>query len=450
MKAILSKPCCKVGLLMMSLLCFLLHSTTYGKHSDNNLSSKGPTDYSYNTSNATLKTLLYQSERTVTGQVTSADGSEGIPGVTVLLKGTGRGTTTDIDGKYSIKINSNEAVLLFSFVGFATQEVPVNARSQINVSLKEDITSLEEVVIIGYGEQKKESVVAAITQTDSKALERTGGVSSVGAALTGNVPGVITTASTGMPGEEDPLIYIRGVSTMNNATPLILVDGVERPMSSVAISSIESISVLKDASATAVYGVRGANGVILITTKRGKEGKATIRARVNSTVKVPSKLPGKYDAYDALKVRNEVIEYELAMSPSSWNEYLPQAIIDKYRNPANQEEMERYPNVDWANTLFKDYAMSYNASLNISGGTEFVKYFAGADFQREGDLFRQFDNNRGYDPGYGFNRLNVRSNLDFQLTNSTKLSVGLAGSYGVKKEPVGGDRSRIWYVDRSL
>ncbi|MBL3657227.1 TonB-dependent receptor [Fulvivirga sp. 2943] len=429
------------------MLCFTLHTTTtQGKHSIETLISTYSPEYSNHTSNATLKTSLYQNARTVTGKVTSDDGSEGIPGVTVLIKGTGRGTTTDIDGRYSIKINTQDAILIFSFVGFITQEIPVSTRSEINVSLEEDVKSLDEVVIIGYGEQKKESVVAAITQTSSKTLERTGGVSSVGAALTGNVPGVITTASTGMPGEEDPMIYIRGMSTLNNASPLILVDGVERPMSSVAISSIESISVLKDASATAVYGVRGANGVILITTKRGKEGKAFIRARVNTTVKVPSKLPGKYDAYDALKVRNEVIEYELAMNPSSWNDYLPQDIIDKYRNPANQEERERYPNVDWANTLFKDYAMSYNASLNISGGTEFVKYFAGADFQKEGDLFRKFDNNRGYDPGYGFNRLNVRSNLDFQLTSSTKLSVGLAGSYGVKKSPWGaiGSEYGMW------
>ena len=259
-------------------------------------------------------------------------------------------------------------------------------------------------------------------------------------------PGLITSASTGMPGEEDPRIVIRGASSWNNTSPLVLVDGIERPMSSVDIGSVETVSVLKDASATAVYGSRGANGVILITTKRGSLGKALIRARVNTTMKVPSQLPNKLDSYDALMVRNQAIENELAIAPSGWNDYLPQAIIDKYRFPANQEERERYPNVDWQNTLFKDYAMSYNASLNISGGTEFVKYFTSADFLSEGDLFKKYSNNRGYDPGYGYNRLNVRTNLDFQITPSTTFKVNLAGSHAVKKSPWGasGGEYTMW------
>ncbi|SDL13913.1 TonB-linked outer membrane protein, SusC/RagA family [Catalinimonas alkaloidigena] len=382
----------------------------------------------------------------VTGRVVSADEDEGIPGVNVIIKGTSTGTVTDIDGNYRLEVPSEESVLVFSAVGYMAREVVVGTQTTLDLTLETDVKSLEEVVVVGYGEQKRETVVAAIAQTDGKVLERSGNVQSIGAALTGNVPGVITNASTGMPGEEDPQIFIRGRSTWNNASPLILVDGVERPMSSVEISAVESVSVLKDASATAVYGVRGANGVILITTKKGKTGKATIRARVNTTMKVPSKLPGKYDAYDALRIRNQVIENELALRPESWNDYLPQAIIDKYRYPASVEEMERYPNVDWTNTLFKDYAMSYNASLNINGGTKFVKYFANADFLREGDLFRQYDNNRGYQPGYGFNRLNVRSNLDFQLTSSTTLSAGLAGSYGVRKSPWGatGNEYNMW------
>src|SRR5699024_7013870 len=146
----------------------------------------------------------------------------------------------------------------------------------VKVILKDDVALLNEVVVVGYGTQKKQSIVGAITQTTSEVLERTGGVTSLGAALTGNLPGVITTASTGMPGEEDPQILIRGRSTPNNASPLILVDGVERSMNNIDIQSVESVSVLKDASATAVFGVKGANGVILITTKRGREGKAQI------------------------------------------------------------------------------------------------------------------------------------------------------------------------------
>jgi TonB-dependent SusC/RagA subfamily outer membrane receptor len=225
--------------------------------------------------------------------------------------------------------------------------------------MKDNTEQLGDVVIVGYGVQKKQSVVGAITQTTSETLERTGGVTSLGAALTGNLPGVITTASTGMPGEEDPQILIRGRSTWNNAAPLILVDGVERSMNNIDISSVATISVLKDASATAVFGVKGANGVILITTKRGREGKAEIRASANTTMKAASKLPGKLDSYDMFKTRNRTIEYELALAPGAWTSYLPEAVMLKYRNPANLEEAERYPNVDWVNTLFRDNAMSY-------------------------------------------------------------------------------------------
>ena len=174
---------------------------------------------------------------------------------------------------------------------------------------------------------------------------------------------------------------------------------------------------MKDASATAVYGVKGANGVILITTKRGQEGAAVVDINVNMTAKVPSRLPGKKDSYDALSLRNRVIERELGLSSESWSDYTPQDILNKYRNPANLEESERYPNVDWVDALFKDYAMSYNANVNLSGGTSFVKYFASVDFLNEGDLFREYDNSRGYQAGFGYNRINGRSNLDFNLTN---------------------------------
>lgn len=181
----------------------------------------------------------------------------------------------------------------------------------MSITLEDDSEVLEEVVVVGYGQQKKASVVGSITQTTGKVLERTG-VTSLGAALTGNLPGVITSASTGMPGEEDPEIIIRTKSSWNNSAPLVLVDGVEREMSSVDISSVASISVLKDASATAVYGVKGANGVILITTKRGQEGKANVQVKANMTAKVVSKLPEKYDAYDTFYLMNNSIEREAA------------------------------------------------------------------------------------------------------------------------------------------
>lgn len=380
--------------------------------------------------------LRAQTARVVQGVVVDEKKAP-IAGTTVAVKQTNAITSTGDDGRFSLSVPEGKHTLVVTYIGKIAQEINIRNQNNIIVTLKDSSAGLDEVIVIGYGKQKKESVVAAVSQTTGKVLERAGGVSNIGSALTGNVPGLITAQSTGLPGEEDPQIIIRGRSTWNNSNPLVLVDGVERPMTSVDIGSVETVTVLKDASATSVFGSRGANGVILITTKRGKQGKASIRGTVNTIMKVPSKLPGKLDSYDALRTRNEVIEYELASKPEAWNDYLPQALLDKYRNPASQEEAERYPNVDWAKTLFKDHAMSHNANLNIGGGTRFVKYFTSADFLHEGDLFRVFDNNRGYKPGFGFNRLNARTNLDFQLTPSTLFKVNLSGSYGVRKSPWG-------------
>ncbi|WP_418661436.1 SusC/RagA family TonB-linked outer membrane protein [Bacteroides ilei] len=370
----------------------------------------------------------------VKGTIFDSNG-ETIIGASVVVKGNASiGTISDFDGNFELNVPSRNSVLVISFVGMKTKEVKAS-QNLIKVTLEDDSQQLEEVVVVGYGQQKKASVVGSITQTSGKVLERAGGVSSLGAALTGNLPGVITSTSTGMPGEEDPEIIIRTKSSWNNSEPLVLVDGIEREMSSVDISSVESISVLKDASATAVYGVKGANGVILITTKRGKEGKANVQIKANMTAKVVSKLPEKYDAYDTFYLMNNSIEREAAINPAGWSNYTPAAIIDKYRHPANIEEWDRYPNVDWENYLFKDYAMSYNTSVNVSGGTSVVKYFAAADFVSEGDLFKTFDNNRGYNSGFGYNRINVRSNLDFSLTKTTKFSTNLFGSNAQRTLP---------------
>lgn len=372
---------------------------------------------------------------TVRGTVLDSNG-ETIIGASVTLKGNNSvGTISDIDGNFVLTVPSEKSILIVSYVGMKPQEVKVASKGLIKVTLEDDTKQLEEVVVVGYGQQKKASVVGAITQTSGKTLERAGGVTSLGSALTGSLPGVITSASSGMPGAEDPQIIIRTQSSWNNSEPLILVDGIEREMSSVDISSVENISVLKDASATAVYGVKGANGVILITTKRGKEGKASVQIKANVTAKVASKLPEKYDAYDTFYLLNNSIEREACLNPNGWNDYTPTSIIDKYRHPANAEEWDRYPNTDWEKALFNSTAMSYNTSVNVSGGTKIVSYFAAADFVSEGDLFKVYDNRRGYDYGFGYNRINVRSNLDFQLTKTTKFSTNLFGSNAQRTVP---------------
>ncbi len=396
-------------------------------------------------------TLQAQNGISVNGTVTD-NTTEPLIGASVVVKGQpSLGTVTDIDGNFQLKVPSESSVLVISYVGMTTKEMKVGKQRSFKVTLQDD-TQLEEVVVVGYGQQKKASVVGAITQTTGEVLERAAGIGSVGAALTGNLPGVATIASTGQPGEEDPAIYIRGAAAWNqDAQPLILVDGVKREIKSVDITSVATVSVLKDASATAVYGVEGANGVILITTKRGQEGKARIDVGFNATLKAVSRLPRKYDAYDGYMLRNEAIEHELALGgAASWAYYRPQTFINNFRNQdytvkpqydkdgnylGDYSQAERYPNIDWQDEMFKRTALSYNTNLNISGGTKAVKYFVAFDYQNEGDMTRIWENNQGYEGGYSYNRLNVRSNLDFQITKTTEFRVNLAGSNAQQKQP---------------
>jgi len=392
-----------------------------------------------------------QAQITVTGNVTDG-AADPLIGASVIVKGNASlGTVTDFDGNFQLKVPSESTVLVISYVGMSTKEIKVGKQRSFKVTLQDD-TQLQEVVVVGFGQQKKASVVGAITQTTGEVLERAAGIGSVGAALTGNLPGVATIASTGQPGEEDPQIYIRGAAAWNqDAQPLILVDGVKREIKSVDITSVATISVLKDASATAVYGVEGANGVILITTKRGQEGKAKIDFGFNATLKTVSKLPRKYDSYDGYMYRNQAIENELAIGgDASWAYYRPQTFINNFRNQdytvrpnydangnylGDYSQAERYPNIDWQDEMFKSTAFSYNTNLNISGGTKAVKYFVSFDYQNEGDMTRIWDNRQGYEGGYAYNRLNVRSNLDFQITKTTQFKVNLAGSNAQQKTP---------------
>ena len=372
-----------------------------------------------------------------------------VPGVNVVIKGTTIGTITGGDGSFSMQA-ADDDVLVITYIGYTTEEIKVKGAGPYNISLVPDVVGLDEVVVVGYGQQKKASVVGAITQTTGATLQRAAGVSNIGAALTGNLPGVITMESSGQPGAEmdegenaKQKIVIRGTSSWNDSGPLVLVDGIERAMSSVDVTSVESISVLKDASATAVYGVRGANGVILITTKRGEEGKARIDAGFTTTVKRVSKLPNKYDSYDALMARNKTVEMELPVTPTdSWEYITPQETINKYRYRGEDEKdekgnllSERYPNVDWQDELFKNHAISYNANLSISGGTKAVRYYGSADYVYEDDLMRTFDNHRGYETGYTYQRINARSNIDFTITPTTVFKMNLAGSLGITKSP---------------
>jgi len=378
-----------------------------------------------------------QDSKTITGVVVDSDGNA-MPGVTVYVKGTTTGTVTDVDGKYSIQSENEDDILVFSFIGMTTQEIPVAGKTEISVTLESTTELLEDVVVVGYGVQKKESVVGAITRATGEELQQAGGVTNVGEALQGRLPGVTTIFASGLPGENDPKIFIRGQSSWNSSgQPLILVDGIERSMSDIDLNEIDQISVLKDASATAVFGVKGANGVILITTKRGTVGKAKLTLSANTTMKTPSKLPEKLNSYDAIMLGNEAIMRELMYAPGSWGQYRPMAIADKYRNPASIEESYIYPDVDWADETLKDFATDYRVNLSVRGGSNFAKYFGSLSYQAVNDIFNanRYSNYKGYAGDYSYNRFNYRSNLDFNITKTTKFSVNLSGFLGIQEKP---------------
>jgi TonB-linked SusC/RagA family outer membrane protein len=370
----------------------------------------------------------------VSGTVKDAAG-ETLPGVNVVQKGTANGTVTNIDGYYTLRIPDN-ATLVFSFMGYASREITVGDQRTIDISLTEDTKLIEEIVVVGYGKSKKESIVGAVGSTTGEEM-RVGNVTDLKQALTGLIPGVTTSISTGEPGgfgdgSSATSIWIRGRNSWNNSQPLIIVDNVERSMDNLDFSEVESVSVLKDASATAVFGVKGANGVILITTKRGKTAKPKLSFEYNATALMISKLPDKLDSYDVLRLRNESIEREISRNSSLWADYTPQEILRRYRERDYPEYEWLYPNVNWTEAMFKNVGWSHRAALNVNGGTNFVKYFGSLSYLHEGDMFKEYENNKGYDPNYDFDRFNFRTNFDFNITKSTLVRLNLSGFYSQK------------------
>lgn len=380
---------------------------------------------------------IFAQNITVRGLITDAT-NEPLIGATVKIQGTASGTVTDVNGNFTLLNVPPNATLEISYVGMTSQNIAVNGRTTINIVLQEDSAILEEVIIVGYGVQKKESIVGSIVQTSSENIKKTGGVTNLTQALTGQLPGVVTLTSTGEPGgvgsgANATEIYIRGKNTWNGGQPLILVDGVERSMENIDVNEVETISVLKDASATAVFGVKGANGVILIYTKRGSANtKPEMSLNYNSTAMMISRLPQKLDSYDARRLKNEMIEREVSLNSSSWADYTPYEILKRYQRPQLPEYEEIYANVDWTDAMFKDVGMSHRTSFNLRGGSDFVNYFGSVAYLHEGDMFKDYDNGKGYKPNYDFDRFNFRTNLDFKLTQTTKLKVDLSGYYSIK------------------
>ena len=387
----------------------------------------------------------------VTGKVLDELG-EGLIGAGVVVKGTTNGTITDMDGNFSITVPRG-TTLEISCVGYATQEVEVTGQT-LTINMVPDSRALEEAVVIAYGQQKKVTITGAVSAVSGEGLLKAP-VANVANALQGNLPGVSAVQASGMPGADEPVIRIRGVGSLNSAEPLVLVDGVERSFSQLDANEIESISVLKDASATAVFGVRGANGVILVTTKRGTTGKASVTATANAAVQTISKFIDFTDSYTYGQMWNYTAITD-ALPMSQWpgtvniSDYTPfantgirfsQDVMEHFR----LGDMPRtFPNMDWINYIMDDSAWQEQANVNVNGGTERVRYFVSAGFLNQDSLFKTFSNNKH--ETFDYQRLNYRANLDIDVSKNSQLSLTLGGRMQDRNTMGGGEGFLFRYL----
>ncbi len=370
----------------------------------------------------------------VRGVVSDASG-EPLIGATVIEKGSTNGTATDIDGLFQLNLSdAKNAVLVVSYIGFATQEVPVKGRSTVDVTLQEESSVLDELVVVGYGQQKKESVVGAISQVHSGDLLETPSAN-LSQAIAGKIPGVITSQTSGAPGADDALIYIRGRATFaSDAQPLILVDGVERSFSQIAPDDIETISVLKDASATAVYGVRGANGVMLITTKRGKEQKPVVSLTASWQWQTPTRKDTYLNSYESVSLLEEALKNDGLPSQYSASD------LDMYLKSVNGQlsgvDALLYPNVDWYDEILRSSAPSQRYNASVRGGTKRMRYYASLEYYDQESLIKNISNDPyGNSSSLNYKRYGFRANADFFLTKDLQLSVNFGTRFEERRGP---------------
>lgn len=368
---------------------------------------------------------MQQNTVKVTGTVKDTNG-EPIIGANVMVVGSATGVITDIDGNFTLNVPVGSK-LQFSFIGYKEQVVPVKKGISLNIVLEEDAQMLGEVEVVAYGVQKKVSVTGAISSMRGDDLLKTpaGSISNI---LSGQVTGISSVQYSGEPGADAADIYVRGIATTNNATPLIQVDGVERDFSQIDPNEIESVTILKDASATAVFGVRGANGVILITTKRGAEGKAKISFTTSAGVNVRTKELEFANSY-------QYASYVNMMRTNDGNEPLYSdeqlAAFRDHTNPL------LYPDINWIDYCMNKAAFQSQHNVSISGGTNNMRYFVSAGLFTQDGMFKQF--NLTDDFNFDYKRYNYRANLDFDISKTTLLSVNIGGRVESKRTPESGE-----------
>ena len=373
---------------------------------------------------APASTEQQQNKRKISGRVTDIKGEPRI-GVNVTVDGDANGSITNMDGLYEIFVTKKSVVLKFTYIGFKTSEIRTNASTNIyDVTLEEQVNELEETVIVGYGTQRKISNIGA--QSSMKMEDIKTPSASLTTTLAGRLAGVVAVQRTGEPGKDAADIWIRGISTPNTSSPLVLVDGVERSFNDIDPEDIESLTTLKDASATAVYGVRGANGVILIKTKPGKVGKPTVSADYYESFTRFTKMVDLADGITYMNAANEAMRNDGIATKYT---------EDQIRNTIAGKDPYLYPNVDWLKEIFNDWGHNRRVNVNVRGGSEKVAYYASVSYFNETGMTVTDKNINTYDSKMKYSRYNFTTNLNIDVTPTTKVEIGAQGYLGEGNYP---------------
>lgn len=376
-------------------------------------------------------------KKKITGTVVDASG-ETLPGLSIVVKGSPTiGTMSDYDGKFSIEIPASANTLVFSFVGLTTQEVPVPRSANLRIVMEDSSIKMDEVVVVGYGKQKKATVTGAVATVATKELLQSS-QANVSNALVGRMPGLSAVQKSGEPGKDQATIRIRGIGSFASGGdvdlqgPLVMVDGIETPnYNNIDPNEIDNVSILKDASATAVYGVRGANGVILITTKRGGVSKPQVSLSTNFAIQGFTDLRQPMNAYDWARSFNEALTYDGYLTGNYEPKFTDKELI-KYRD---HTDPVFYPDTDWTEMMFKDVTTQSQHNININGGTEKVKYFVSLGYFTQNGMFNNTDLLEGYDTQVRYNRYNFRTNFDFQVTRDLSMSLNISDQLSDRRSP---------------
>lgn len=384
-------------------------------------------------------------QKNVSGKVVSADGEELI-GVTIMVKGTKIGTVSALDGSFKLSVPSDAKSLIFRMIGFKEEEIQINKQTTFNVIMKEDAIAVGEVVVVGYGTQKKATVTGAISSVVTKDLLQSP-QANISNSLVGRLPGLLAIQESGAPGKDAARLRIRGVGTFASPTslhdpsaPLIMVDGIETAtFNNIDANEIESISILKDASATAVYGVRGANGVIIITTRRGTNNKPKVSFTSNFSASTFTETRQNMGSYEWANTFNAALKNDAYFKGDVYIPKFSDTEIEKYRT--NSDPLF-YPSTDWVNMVLKNWAFQTQQNVNISGGTDRVKYFVSLGYFYQEGLYKNTDLMPEQDYNLAYDRYNIRANFDFKVTNNLDIKLSLSDQLDTQS----GSQSSVPYV----